>query len=718
MERHLQLAAEHGRIHGATADNVLELAAIAVQPPTIIARNRIQEAQADEIYNRIGVASQETIGEKAGFDPDVEQARLRKNPTLVMQQAKVTMDVAKAGLKAAATGGAGALDNKRSHQSVQRGQAAGRAVPANNETGPDANPQRAEESLATEPEGELLVEDVLLVEACDESHIIDNMPDIRQTDHYSCFLPGQELQGRVIGASKAWYTGKAIKIRTISGSVLSVTPNHPVLTKVGFIPAGQLKEGDRLVKYIGEDQTASSCNDKQHAPSIVEEVFRSLKNISGIIAPKQEATTSAFDFHGDAERFQGNIEVVGSYSQLPSNGISEFSEAASESNLVIGGSPASSLERSGSFKPRVDRTDASFVGDVAGGNLSATQAIVHPIPDSLSRGRQCSANFGTPHSQECRFGGGANLDISIFECSTQNVSTKAVTVSNLSHSLTSHIPNNSLVCGDERGIGLACENGSATLPNDTPLPQLPTKSITADAILVAQLFDRFTSQVTLDEIVEINHFDYSGFVYDFESPLGYVIVGSIVNSNCGAACAMVCGKHFGVGPDDLEAWKKELGTTEENSTHPHAIATYLTKLGLRVETKSHATISQMAAAIKQGAPVITVVQDYGNVLSPKANYSGHYLTVIGIVGDRPRRYIICQDSSGENADHVPGGDVPSKDANNTSDIAELGKIMVAEEKWNSVWHDEANGVKYIRYIIIVRKAPKEAVAEPDVGSGS
>jgi hypothetical protein len=402
MERHLQLAAEHGRIHGATADNVLELAAISVQPPTIIARNRIQEAQADEIYNRIGVESKETIGEKAGFDPDVEQARLKKNPTLIQKQTELNMQLAKAGLKAAG-GAGGALDNKRSHQPPTTAQAAGRGVPAGEEVGPsqhttnraeesldalrtqwqdDPTPENqralieAEDRLRVERGEELIesVEDVVLVEACDESHIIDGLPDIRQADHFSC----------------------------------------------------------------------------------------------------------------------------------------------------------------------------------------------------------------------------------------------------------------------------------------------------------------------------------------------------------GAAGSDCIGRHFGIGPQTLDGWKKALGTNDKTSTDPYAIVAYFTKLGARVHAKTHMTVSQLAAAIKNNSPILVCVQDYMDVKEKEGFAMGHYLVVEGVIGQKPNRFIICQDSSAENAAHVPGGDVPPAEADNTGSIADLGRIMVPEKRWLECWHDEtSSGVKLIRFGIVVSAPPKGGtVAEPDTGSGS
>ena len=50
--------------------------------------------------------------------------------------------------------------------------------------------------------------------------------------------------------------------------------------------------------------------------------------------------------------------------------------------------------------------------------------------------------------------------------------------------------------------------------------------------------------------------------------------------SCGAAALMAVGSYFGVGPDDLEEYKKKLGTNEENGTNVYEILKYARELGL------------------------------------------------------------------------------------------------------------------------------------------
>jgi hypothetical protein len=130
---------------------------------------------------------------------------------------------------------------------------------------------------------------------------------------YNCFVPGTAVEGRFIGASRAIYTGQTVELTTAEGRRLTVTANHPVLTPQGFVPAKALAEGDELVCYRAEpgigNLRAGAERHEDHAPATVEQVFGALAK-TGLA---HSTATGAEDFHGEARRFNGDIEVVGTY---------------------------------------------------------------------------------------------------------------------------------------------------------------------------------------------------------------------------------------------------------------------------------------------------------------------------------------------------------------------------------------------------------------------
>jgi hypothetical protein len=168
---------------------------------------------------------------------------------------------------------------------------------------------------------------------------------------------------------------------------------------------------------------------------------------------------------------------------------------------------------------------------------------------------------------------------------------------------------------------------------------------------------------------------------------------------CGAAATMCACRLFGLGPSRLSAWAKNLGTSEEKSTAPEAIVAYVESLGLIVEARQGMSVADLAECASQGRPVVCPVEDYSGERSSKAlwNY-GHYLTVVGVVPG----YVICHDSSIENLEREPGGDVPVRQAEQSGDISAPGTILIREEDWLDNWHDVGeDGTKYVRYGIAV-----------------
>ncbi len=281
--------------------------------------------------------------------------------------------------------------------------------------------------------------------------------------HYGCLLPGQVLEGRVIGGSKARYSGTAVEITTVGGVRLSVTPNHPVLTSRGFVAAGQLKEGDDLLQHVGESEFPGRADDEENTPALVEEAFDSFNAVSGSVAAL-EAPAVPLDFHGDAIRFKGEIQVVGSYCDLARHRIADRDEASEEALFARGGMQQATLARRRAAQQFILGGRSPASGPVGGIDLLEPGFRTHPLP-----------------IQEARFGSASRLDAGF---------AKPV---------------------NHRGG--------------------------ADAGFHGQLLRRFPGKVAAAKIAQVRRFHYDGPVYDFESPLGWILVNGICTSNCGFGAA-------------------------------------------------------------------------------------------------------------------------------------------------------------------------------------
>ena len=117
--------------------------------------------------------------------------------------------------------------------------------------------------------------------------------------HPNCLVPGGfVLAESVISESRRFYCGKVITLKTSAGNEITITPNHPVLTDRGFVPADGLTEGDKIIEASGKygsfiRETPNNVNIKavlnEELHAFMQTVSRSACSVEG--TPEQ--------FHGD-----------------------------------------------------------------------------------------------------------------------------------------------------------------------------------------------------------------------------------------------------------------------------------------------------------------------------------------------------------------------------------------------------------------------------------
>jgi hypothetical protein len=123
----------------------------------------------------------------------------------------------------------------------------------------------------------------------------------------NCF-PGQskiQFARNIEVAYRRFYTGELAFLVTESGKTLRATPNHPVLTKRGWVPISLVDVGDYITEIASDTiipAVAESYVDNT-VPSLVE-IFDSLAR-TGKVRPR----SSLGYFHGDAV-CDSNVDVV------------------------------------------------------------------------------------------------------------------------------------------------------------------------------------------------------------------------------------------------------------------------------------------------------------------------------------------------------------------------------------------------------------------------
>ena len=147
-------------------------------------------------------------------------------------------------------------------------------------------------------------------------HISQGMPrwPTYKTVHPNCFVSGTPILAQgVIAHSGRDYIGEIITITIAGGNKLTVTPNHPILTPEGWVKAGALLKGDKVVKYTRiDDFLVGKHPDDINVPTFIEQVPHALRKARGVSAYSVETTTE--QFHGDGTN--GKIAVIRSYGLL------------------------------------------------------------------------------------------------------------------------------------------------------------------------------------------------------------------------------------------------------------------------------------------------------------------------------------------------------------------------------------------------------------------
>jgi hypothetical protein len=120
------------------------------------------------------------------------------------------------------------------------------------------------------------------------------------------------LAESVSSASKRWYDGDIIILKTARGYELQITPNHPILTPQGWIAAGLLDEGDDVISNGFVDRIKFGDGNTQYDPPPIEDVAEALFNNRQMAAVPVPTATK--DFHGDG--VGSEVAIIGTDREL------------------------------------------------------------------------------------------------------------------------------------------------------------------------------------------------------------------------------------------------------------------------------------------------------------------------------------------------------------------------------------------------------------------
>lgn len=100
------------------------------------------------------------------------------------------------------------------------------------------------------------------------------------------------------------YSGDVVTIRTSGGKQLTGTPNHPILTRRGWIALGKLMQGDYLVCDSTDEEIGATNPNPQGMPTEIGQVFHLLEMAGEL----KRVLGSNPQFHGDG--MNGEVDIV------------------------------------------------------------------------------------------------------------------------------------------------------------------------------------------------------------------------------------------------------------------------------------------------------------------------------------------------------------------------------------------------------------------------
>ncbi|CAM6004904.1 unnamed protein product [Sphagnum balticum] len=311
-------------------------------------------------------------------------------------------------------------------------------------------------------------------------------------------LPGNALIGvdqKINRLFRRMYSGELTRLISSSGRMIETTPNHPILTNRGWIPAHQVDVGDNVFSTFEQGSNRGELNFKQ-AETRIEDLFESFRRLF----PIETSSTIESDFHGDSLVDQ-KIEIINVQSPLVLN----FKSERLQENLELMLSFAS--------VPRL--FDSGDIGNHPNSILSRLNEL-----HSFLLGK-----FG--HSDQVRSAAVSTLDSFLFQSPMDNKAAHSVFVRNgkLTHSADVII--NRLLREIHSIPGYL-----PSFDKNTPSAEMLAEIIGVNSELRRDLFKKHSLNVEASRIVDKSSRKFSGHVYNLETDSNWYIAESLIIHNC------------------------------------------------------------------------------------------------------------------------------------------------------------------------------------------
>jgi len=344
--------------------------------------------------------------------------------------------------------------------------------------------------------------------------------------HPACVVgPTPVCADSVLRATSRRYSGEILDIRIEGGDILTITPNHPILTRKGWLPAGLLKKGDEVIHSSGPKRTMAAINpNDDHAVASIEEVFGALS--SSPLMTTRRMPVAAEDFHGDGS--DGQVDIVTPDGLLSDGAISSLLEPFLQQEFVAGDPTLLGLPGGRDSSPMFLGVNGPDDCSVCGGSISG-------ILEGAALGHHETVGLGVRSYRHIAFSKSHTHGTSAHSKGVGNRLLRFAARVSRAH-IRGNINASRPTLSDFARNELVSLNGSAEHYSLTF--EQTAKALGANVLAPAQFLKRFTGKIGVRKVLEVSRRKVSGIhVYNLETGCGWYFAAGVIVHNC--RCAMV-----------------------------------------------------------------------------------------------------------------------------------------------------------------------------------